>query len=81
MNTILLANFVDRLHSAQSLKADFGLELRTVKLPRLYLSHRFLILSVGYSLNYCPAFGVRYIAWQTKILKITYGLFVKRLPG
>ncbi len=44
--TILLANFVDRLHSAQSLKADLGLELRTVKLPRLYLTHRFLILLV-----------------------------------
>lgn len=60
MNTILLANFVDRLHSAQGLKADLGLELRAVKLPRLYLTHRFLILLVGYSLNYCPDFGVHY---------------------
>lgn len=60
MNTVLLADFVDRLLPLQCLQAYLRLELRSVGLPFLRLAHRLFFLLVAYSLNYCPDIGVHY---------------------
>jgi len=60
MNTIFLANLVDRLDPAQCLQSYLCLELRSVELPLLRFAHHFAFLVIAHSLNYCLKIGVHY---------------------
>ena len=60
VNTVLLANLVDRLNPSQCLQAYLRLELGGVELPLLRFAHCFSLLMVAHSLNYCLEIGVHY---------------------
>ena len=60
MNTILLANLVDRLHPSQGFQAYLRLECGCVDFPLLRFAHYAYLHVMEYSLNYCLENRVHY---------------------
>ena len=67
MNTVLLADFVDRLHPALGFQTHFRLELGAVYLPLLRFAYRFSLMTVR-SLNHCFELGGHYIPTDQQIV-------------
>src|ERR1035437_8731526 len=63
MNSIFLANLVDRLHPSQRLQANLRLELRRVNLPLLRFLHIFSFLVTAHSLIRCLENGDHFTLW------------------
>ena len=58
MNSIFLANLVDRLHPSQCLQANLRLELQRVNFPLLRFLHIFSFLMPVHRLIRCPKNGI-----------------------